>query len=284
MRRFLFTASQLIVITRALLTASSSVSSSRQVCSSSTLSQIRMSSQLQQPYPCAYISHGGGPLPILGQQPDVSKSLKSIVSNLPYKPSAIVVISAHYMSRTGFSVTAARRPPMYYDYGGFPPETYEYQYNAPGHPDLAGRIAQQLNDAGLSCSLDAKRGFDHGVFVPLMLMFPDADIPVVVLSIDESFDPELHIRAGKALSSLRNEGVLFLGSGSSFHNFGYFFARGPKQAEGRQKAQVWNDWLTDTLASDSVSAFMLYLFTCTCNVAEHELLVCRSMTKNVSVD
>jgi 4,5-DOPA dioxygenase extradiol len=209
-------------------------------------------------YPCAYISHGGGPMPLLGQQTDVVEALRSIADNLPSRPAAIVIVSAHYISSGGFTVTALGKPPMYYDYGGFPPEAYELQYNAPGHPQLAQRIATHLTDAGLNCKLDKKRGFDHGVFVPLMLMFPDADIPVVMLSIDQSFDPELHIRCGRALQSLRQENVLFLGSGSSFHNFGYFFATGAKRQQGQQKAHEWNNWLVETLTSASVSCPYLF--------------------------
>jgi aromatic ring-opening dioxygenase catalytic subunit (LigB family) len=107
---------------------------------------------------------------------------------------------------------------MMYDYGGFPEHTYHIRYPAPGSPDLAARVKNLLSNAGLPAREDPQRGFDHGTFVPLVLMYPDADVPVVMLSMKSTYDPEEHIRAGQALSSLRDEGVLIMGSGMTYHN------------------------------------------------------------------
>lgn len=107
---------------------------------------------------------------------------------------------------------------MLYDYGGFPSECYKYKYGAPGNPRMAQRIQTMLADAGIPARLDPQRGFDHGVFVPLMMSFPAGDIPVLSVSLHRSLDPALHLRIGEVLSPLRSERVLFIGSGSSFHN------------------------------------------------------------------
>ena len=215
-------------------------------------------------------------MPLLGQQEDVVVALKDIGSIL-HQPKAIVLISAHWISTTeGFIVSTAAQPPMIYDYGGFPKEAYQLKYEAPGSPELAEKIFTLLTDKGVPATKDAirfcidhaillhflanskylpiqHRGFDHGAFVPLMLMYPDATIPVVSLSIHHSFDPAYHILAGEALSSLREEGVLFIGSGSSFHNFNYFFTKSPSErAEGVQQSLLWNDYLVETLTSEEV--------------------------------
>ena len=126
---------------------------------------------------------------------------------IPEKPEAIVVISAHYEAHP-IAITSSNNPSMYYDYSGFPPETYEYQYPAKGHPDLARKIHKLLSEKGLESHLDDKRGFDHGVFVPLMLMYPSADIPVVCVSLHSSLAADIHLALGNALAPLRDEGTL----------------------------------------------------------------------------
>ncbi|HAJ88461.1 MAG TPA: dioxygenase, partial [Pseudomonas sp.] len=156
----------------------------------------------------------------------------------PARPTAIVLVSGHWLQPT-FSVTTAARPTLIYDYHGFPPHTYELRYPAPGDPALASRIAGLLDGAALGGREDAQRGFDHGMFIPLKLMFPDADIPVVQLSLRSDLDPRAHIEAGRALQALRGEGVLIVGSGMSFHNM-----RGYGDPRFAPISDEFDHWLT----------------------------------------
>jgi 4,5-DOPA dioxygenase extradiol len=196
-------------------------------------------------YPTVFINHGGGPLPLLGKQPDLVKNMKEVIRNiLPKKPpSAIVVLSAHWESNP-ISITSSPQPSMLFDYSGFPPETYEYEYPAPGDPDLALRIRDLLWHQGLSSRLDDDRGFDHGVFVPLMIMYPAANIPVVQVSLDASLDSNKNMEIGRALSPLREDNILILGSGYSFHNMSAFFNPSQKTIKG---SKDFNLWLKSTL-------------------------------------
>lgn len=120
------------------------------------------------------------------------------------------------------TVTSGSNPPLIYDYYGFPPESYQLKYPAPGNPALAHKVAKLIQNAGIECREDPQRGFDHGVFIPLMLTYPEADIPVVQLSLLNSLDPELHLKMGQALEPLRDENVLIFASGMSFHNMSVF--------------------------------------------------------------
>jgi aromatic ring-opening dioxygenase catalytic subunit (LigB family) len=148
-------------------------------------------------------------------------------------------------------VTSSAQPPMLYDYGGFPPETYKYQYNAPGDPALAVRIRDLLQVNGIPAVLDDKRGYDHGVFVPLMLMFPQAAIPVVVVSLHASLQGAVHHDMGAALGSLRDEGVLLLGSGYTFHNMGAFFNPDPRF---KRAAREFDAWLQDAMSQSDAGS------------------------------
>lgn len=173
--------------------------------------------------PCIFLNHGGGPLPLMLKDDAVRSHLLTFGSRFKQeyeKPKSILVISAHYESASSILVTSSSKPDMYFDYYGCPPDTYKYKYPAPGNPELASRIHTLLKNNKIPCELDTKRGFDHGVFIPLMLTFPDADIPVVTLSLHASFNPELHLRIGESLQALREEGVLIIGSGMSFHSKG----------------------------------------------------------------
>jgi aromatic ring-opening dioxygenase catalytic subunit (LigB family) len=188
--------------------------------------------------PALFIGHGGGPLPILDCSDPLPPVWKQHIADLfprtPASPDAvaysdvkaIVVVSAHYESHDErVRIGGAARPQMIYDYSGFPPESYKLQYPAPGSPQLAQRIAEALAKSGVPYAVDANRGFDHGVFVPLMVMFPEAKIPVVPVSILSHQDPRRHMDVGRALSALRDEGVFILGSGMSSHNFQYLFGQ-----------------------------------------------------------
>ena len=171
--------------------------------------------------PSLFIPHGGGPCFFMpdprGTWTRMEAYLRALPESLPERPKAILVISGHWEERA-FAFTGAEHPGLIFDYYGFPPETYRLTWPAPGAPWLAERGAALLRAAGLPTAIDAERGFDHGVFVPLKVAFPDADVPVVQMSLHASLDPALHLAAGRALAPLRDEGVLVLGSGMSFHN------------------------------------------------------------------
>ncbi len=201
-------------------------------------------------FPSIFINHGGGPLPLLGRQSALVESMKQVVDEfLPKEePKAIIVLSAHWESDP-IKMTSAVNPKMYYDYYGFPPETYQYQYPAPGSPELAQRIHELLESNDLDSELDESRGYDHGVFIPLMIMYPEANIPVVCVSLHESLDAELNMRIGQSLAPLREEGILILGSGYSFHNMKAFF--NPSEAT-INASNDFNQWLKATiLGNDS---------------------------------
>ncbi len=180
--------------------------------------------------PVYFISHGGGPWPYIPEMQASNARLAASLADIPRQigvlPNAILMISAHWETQGEFAVMAGPQPPMLYDYYGFPAHTYEVQYAAPGSPELAARVRQLLSDAGLPINADFARGFDHGAFVPAFVMYPDADVPMIQLSIDAAYDPALHLSLGRALAPLRNEGVLIVGSGLSYHNLRQIYGNG----------------------------------------------------------
>ena len=169
-----------------------------------------------------YFSHGGGPLPILG---DAShQAMLAFMTRLPEqlrKPDAILVVSAHWEESVA-TLMSASAPEMFYDYYGFPEEAYAITYPAPGSPELANRIAGLLKENGVASRLDPKRGFDHGLFIPLKMMYPQADIPSLQLSLLRGLNPSAHLALGKALRGLMKENILVVGSGFSYHNLRAF--------------------------------------------------------------
>jgi aromatic ring-opening dioxygenase catalytic subunit (LigB family) len=200
--------------------------------------------------PVVFVPHGGGPMPLLGDanHRELTKFMQSLAEDLP-RPKAIVVVTAHWEEEV-VSITHSAAPGMIYDYYGFPPESYEFNYPAPGNPALAKQIQQLLQDKSIDARLDNQRGYDHGTFVPLMLIYPAADIPVVQLSLLASLDPAAHIAIGKALAPLREQGVLIVGSGMSFHNMRAFFSNDPAI---KGKSEAYDDWLTETLTSSNLT-------------------------------
>lgn len=195
--------------------------------------------------PTFYISHGGGPWPWMkGARYNAHRKLEAALQQVPrlvgVTPKAVLMISAHWEEEV-FTVMSHPSPPMLYDYTGFPENTYRVRYAAPGAPGLAERVHGLLHDAGISARLDAARGFDHGTFVPMSVIYPDASVPVLQLSLKHRLDPQDHLAAGRALAPLRNEGVLVVGSGSSYHNLGML---GP---ESREPSAAFDDWLQRTL-------------------------------------
>lgn len=199
--------------------------------------------------PTLFVPHGAGPCFFMDWNPPdawnaMAAFLKGIAGTLPQPPRAILMVSAHWLE-PAFAVTAARQPGLIYDYYGFPPHTYELRYPAPGDPALAARVAGLLGAAGLPSRQDAQRGFDHGMFIPLKLMFPAAEIPVVQLSLRGDLDPQAHLDAGRALAPLRGEGVLIVGSGMSFHNM-----RGYGDPHFGPVSDEFDQWLTATVAAE----------------------------------
>jgi aromatic ring-opening dioxygenase catalytic subunit (LigB family) len=169
--------------------------------------------------------------------------LESIPASLPEKPQALLVISGHWEEDVP-TVGAAKSPQLIYDYSGFPPETYQLTWPAPGFPELAGHVKSRLQKAGLPAASSDTRGYDHGVFIPLKVAFPQADIPVVTLSLANSLDPALHLKIGRALKPLREDGVLIIGSGMSFHNLRALFTGG-----AMERSREFDGWLTNTIES-----------------------------------
>ncbi|MEN9689049.1 MAG: hypothetical protein RI998_1046 [Pseudomonadota bacterium] len=200
--------------------------------------------------PTWFIPHGGGPCFFMDWNPvdawdRMADYLKNAHLSLPRQPQAIVLVSAHWL-QPQVMVTSAAQPALIYDYYGFPPHTYELTYPAPGAPALAQRIVDLLQAAGIESGADAQRGFDHGMFIPLKLMFPEADIPVVQLSLHSSLDPVQHLQTGRALQSLRDEDVLIIGSGMSFHNM-----RAYGNPQYAPISDEFDNWLTQAVQAES---------------------------------
>ncbi len=173
--------------------------------------------------PSIFIPHGGGPCFFMDwpNPPHtwdrMAAWLRTLVSSMDPKPKAILVISGHWEEPV-FTVGSSPKPPLIYDYNGFPPHTYQLRFDAPGSPELAHRVRELLEGAGIASGENPQRGYDHGVFIPLKVAVPDADLPVVQLSLKRGLDPAQHLAAGEALRPLRDEGVLIVGSGMSWHN------------------------------------------------------------------
>ena len=197
-----------------------------------------------------YIPHGGGPLPLIDEagNRNMNAYLRSIPQSIE-KPDSIIVFSAHWEEPV-VSITSKPSPGLLFDYYGFPPETYQYQYPAPGHPRLAERAAALLREAGIEVRLDAERDLDHGVFIPLMLMYPQADIPCIQISLCNSLDAAFHIKLGSALSSLKAENLLVIGSGFSFHNMRVLMR--PQTADDPQNL-AFEQWLAQTCSDRGLS-------------------------------
>ena len=197
--------------------------------------------------PVAFVPHGGGPWPFvdLGRNdPAGFEALASYLRSVPAlpkrPPKALLVVSAHWEEPVP-TVMSAEHPPMLYDYNGFPPAAYQITWPAPGDPKLAARTRDLLESAGFKTAADPKRGFDHGTFVPLKLAYPDANVPAVQLSLKSGLDPEEHLAMGRALSSLRDEGIFVIGSGMTFHDLRAFFE--PRSAP---VSETFDGWLRET--------------------------------------
>ncbi|MBA4360767.1 MULTISPECIES: class III extradiol ring-cleavage dioxygenase [Pseudomonas] len=204
-------------------------------------------------FPSLYISHGS---PMLALEPGASgPALARLAAEMP-KPKAIVIVSAHWESND-LLVSGNPRPETWHDFGGFPKALFEVQYPAPGNPQLAGEVVELLQADNLPARIDTKRPFDHGVWVPLSLMYPQADIPVVQVSLPTRGGPALQTRVGHALASLREHGVLLIGSGSITHNLRELdWHAGPESVE--PWARTFRDWMIEKLAANDEAALHDY--------------------------
>ena len=198
--------------------------------------------------PVVFVPHGGGPWPFveigIGVRSEVEalRAYLASVGRIEPAPKVILVVSAHWEAPVPTLMTSAA-PPMLFDYYGFPPESYALTWPAPGAPWLAPRVEGLLQDAGFRTARDERRGYDHGTFVPLKVAYPEPTIPVLQLSLKEGLDPREHLAMGRALAPLRDEGVLIVGSGMTFHNLRAFFGRGAEPA-----AEAFDAWLRAALA------------------------------------
>ncbi|MGA3799378.1 LigB family dioxygenase [compost metagenome] len=204
-------------------------------------------------FPSLYISHGS---PMLALEPGASgPALARLAAEIP-KPKAIVIVSAHWESNE-LLVSGNPQPETWHDFGGFPKALFEVQYPAPGAPSLAAEVAELLKTAGFAARIDSNRPFDHGVWVPLSLMYPQADIPIVQVSLPTRGGPALQTRVGHALASLREHGVLLIGSGSITHNLRELdWHAGPESVE--PWAQAFRDWMIEKLAANDEAALHDY--------------------------
>jgi aromatic ring-opening dioxygenase catalytic subunit (LigB family) len=197
-------------------------------------------------FPAFFVSHGGGPWPFMeerrAQYAKTAEELGALPERLPSRPQAVLVITGHWEAPE-FTVSTSPRPPMVYDYFGFPEHTYHIKYPAPGLPSLAVRVEELLERAGIKCEEDINQGFDHGTFVPLGLMYPNADMPIVLLSMKSTYDPAEHIRVGQAIAALRDEDILIVGSGLTYHNM-----RGFGREESGAISYAFEAWLNDAVS------------------------------------
>ncbi len=203
--------------------------------------------------PSLFISHGAPDLPIrTGSTQDF---LRQLLPTLPRRPQAIVAISAHWLTAEP-TVSSAAQPEMIYDFSGFPAHLSKLVYSAPGNPVLAEQIADRLTHAGFPTHINSRRGYDHGVWTPLILMDPEGTIPVTQLSIQPSETPEYHLHLGKALAPLRQEGVLIVSSGAATHNLGAF--GDSYDAPPPDWAVAFDDWLATAITQNNISALVNY--------------------------
>ena len=202
--------------------------------------------------PTYFISHGGGPWPWMKEQlggayDQLEAALARMPAEIGATPRAVLMLSAHWEAPE-FTVQTNAAPDMLYDYGGFPDFTYRIRYPAPGAPDVAARVRAALAAAGIASAEDAQRGFDHGMFAPMAVIYPRADVPVLQLSLKRGLVPDAHLALGRALAPLRDEGILIVGSGLSYHNLRAF---GPA---ARAPSAAFDAWLDETLAIADAAA------------------------------
>ena len=194
-------------------------------------------------FPTYFVNHGGGPCFFLEPGPmratwkSLEDYLRDFASKLSETPKALLVVSGHWEEAVP-TVNMCSAPPLLFDYHGFPDYTYRITWPAPGSPEIGARVRDLLSAAGIVNGTNERRGYDHGVFVPLKVAFPGAEIPVVQLSLKRGLDPAIHLDIGRALKPLREQGVLIVGSGQTYHNMRGFGAMGPDR-----QAEAFDAWL-----------------------------------------
>ncbi len=204
--------------------------------------------------PVVFLPHGGGPWPFVDvgfpqhECDAMAAYLRGVKAVTVKPPKALLVVSAHW-EETVPTVMTSPKPPMLYDYYGFPPASYTIQWPAPGAPEVAARVRQLLGAAGFETREDATRGFDHGTFVPLKLTYPEADVPTLQLSLKAGLNPAEHIAMGRAIAPLRDEGVFIVGSGMTFHNLRLFW-----DARAHPHAEAFDAWLREAVLSSERDA------------------------------
>lgn len=236
--------------------------------------------------PVVFIPHGGGPWPFMdfpknaegkGPWDDLGVFLRGLDAAIGRRPKAVLVVSGHWEKEPVPTVSTSAQPGMLFDYYNFPPHTYELTYPAPGAPDVAARVRQVLAEAGMDSAEDGSRGFDHGVFIPFMLIYPKADVPIVMMSLKNTLDAQSHIAIGRALERLRDEDILIVASGMTYHNMPMF-----RKADEAHVAQAvrFDDWLKDaveekdpTARAERVSAWDKNPDALACHVPDHDHLV-----------
>jgi aromatic ring-opening dioxygenase catalytic subunit (LigB family) len=198
--------------------------------------------------PTLFIPHGGGPCFFMDPPRDtphlwdgLATYLRGIDASLGAKPKAVLVISGHWeTARPTFNV--AEQPRLLFDYYGFPDHTYQLKYPVAGAPALAKTAARVLSEAGIETDIELKRGLDHGVFVPFLLIYPQADVPILQMSLQGGLDPGFHLKLGRALAPLRDQGVLIVGSGMSYHNMAGLFS-----GRGGEASVEFDTWLCEAV-------------------------------------
>ncbi len=211
-----------------------------------------MTAPLRQP--AIFLSHGGGPCFWISFPPPFGANafdnlrtyLSGLMKSLPERPKAVLVVSGHWEAPLP-TVSTALAPPMLFDYNGFPDHTYRLTYPAPGSPEIGSRARDLLTAAGIEAATDDKRGFDHGVFVPFLIVDPEASIPVVMMSLRQDLDAAAHVAIGEALMPLRDEGVLIVGSGNSYHNLRSFM-----DGDSRSSA-AFDGWLNEAVTEPDMA-------------------------------
>ena len=203
-----------------------------------------------------FIPHGGGPLPLMDDPgyAQLAEMLKGLQADVA-RAKVIILVTAHWETEQP-TMTVSEHPGMLYDYNGFPEETYRLKYPAPGAPALAKKVAETLSGHGFNAEFDQNRGFDHGTFVPMMLMRPEADIPILQMSVLSSLDPAQHLALGRALSPIIRDDTILIGSGFSFHNLKALQGRlSEGDAEtGKALAAQFHAWLDDAACDPELPA------------------------------
>lgn len=220
-------------------------------------------SPAQKRLPTLYIPHGGGPCFFMEPQAGLPRNLwdgmasylRGVATDVGTRPASVLVISGHWETPRP-TVSTTPRPALLFDYYGFPEHTYRLTYPAPGSPKLAGEVRRLLAAAGIESDEDPLRGLDHGVFVPFKLIYPDADVPMVQLSLQQNLDAATHFRIGRALVPLREQGVLIVGSGMSYHNLRHIFS---PDARATVAAEEFDTWLGEAATEPDPAARELKL-------------------------